>query len=117
MSIRQTVYGVQERQQVKQAAGQWPVVMPILGDTAKTVGDIGAMGAAYLIAAAMSAGAGAGWLGAKFTAHGDRDIDTAKKSYENQRLRADIGYLKGRVQQEADAAKRKQQPQSARVII
>lgn len=115
MSIRQTVYGVRERQQVKRAA--WPVLMPIAGDTMKTVGDIGAMGAAYLIAAAMFGGVGAGWLGAKFMAHGDRDIDTMKKSYENQRLRADIGYLKGRVRQEADAAKNKTQAQSARVLI
>lgn len=117
MSIRHSVYGVPERDIRKKAAFNMPVLMPIIGDTAKTVGDLGATGAAYLLASAMMAGAGAGWLGAKLTAHGDRDIDTMKKSYENQRLRADIGYLKGRVQQEADAAKRKAQPQSARVII
>lgn len=114
MSIRQSVYGIEERGMRKQA---WPTLLPIVGDTARTIGDLGAMGAAYLIAAAMAGGAGIGWAGAKFLAHGDRDIDTAKKSYENQRLRADIGYLKGRVQQEADAAKRKTQAQSARVLI
>ena len=117
MSIRHSVYGVPERDMAKKAAFNIPVIMPILGDTARTLGDIGAAGAAYLIAAAMTGGVGAGWLGAKLTAHGDRDIDTMKKSYENQRLRADIGYLKGRVQQESDAAKRKAQPQSARVIL
>lgn len=114
MSIRHSVYGVPERTMNKKAA--WPVVMPVIGDTMRTVGDLGAMGAAYLIAAAMGAGVGAGYLGAKLTAHGDRDMDTMKKSYENQRLRADIGYLKGRVQQESEAAKRKQDAQSARVL-
>jgi hypothetical protein len=103
-----------ERGMGKKAA--WPMLLPSIGDIGKTVGDLGAMGAAYLIAAAVAAGTGAGWLGAKMTAHGERDMDTMRKSYENQRLRADIGYLKSKVQQEHGAAKQQNDVRSARVL-
>lgn len=114
MSIRTRVYGMPERGMGKKAA--WPVLLPFVGDIGKSVGDLGAMGAAYLIAAAVGVGTGAGWLGAKMTAHGARDMDTMRKSYENQRLRADIGYLKSKVQQEHDATKQQNDVRSARVL-
>lgn len=82
----------------------------------KTVGDMGAMGATYLIAATLLTGTGAGWLGAKTFSHGDSDIETVKKSYENERLKSDIGYVRGKLQQELDYNKRQEAPKAARIF-
>jgi len=70
----------------------------------------------YLMALLATSGIGAGWVGAKMTAKGDQDIDTVKKEYENERLKADLGYLKAKTESEYDAFKRQEDPKAARVI-
>lgn len=82
----------------------------------KLVGDIGAVGATYLIAGTVLGGVGAGWLGAKLTAHGKADLDTVRKSYDNERLKADIGYVAGKAREEYEALQRKTAPKAARLI-
>ena len=121
MSIRKTVYGIPERGTVGMAkqAGGTPTLLPSVGDVLGIGRDAFVLGSVYLLATAAGLGTGAGWAAAQLKAHGDRELDTARKSYENQRLRADIGYLKGRIQQEYGAYQKQQQqagPRSARVL-
>lgn len=117
MSIRESIYGMGEppAAPMQKQAGMSDL-LPTWGDIHRTISDLGATFSTYLLAAAMGLGGTAGYLGAKMTAHGDRDIDTARKSYDNQRLRADLGYLSGKVRQEFDAQQRQQAPKPARVI-
>lgn len=117
MSIRESVYGMKPAQTPpmrKQAI--FGDLLPSFSDIHRLAADVLATSSSYLLAAAMGVGGTAGYLGAKMTAHGDRDIDTARKSYDNQRLRADLGYLSGKVRQEFDAQQRQQAPKPARVI-
>lgn len=65
-----------------------------------TGADIISSGAVWLLAAAAGAGVGIGYTGAKMTAHGKQDEDTAKKEYENERLKADLGYLSAKTKSE-----------------
>lgn len=99
------LYGMQ-----KQAVGG------LLDSVIKGFTDLGVVGSVYLLGATMLAGAGAGYLAAKATAHGAQDIDLAKKEYENERLKADIGYLSSQIKTEYDNQKNKTKPRSARVI-
>ena len=92
-----------QRRMEKRAAG-W---LPLFGDVANAAGSIASAASAYIIAAAILGGTGAGYVAAKTTAKGKQDIETAQKSYENERLKGDIGYLAARAQQEYDAQKRK----------
>lgn len=78
--------------------------------------EIISSGAVYLLAAAAATGIGAGYLGAKITAHGKQDEDTAKKEYENERLKADLGYLSTKAKSEYQQFKEKQAVKPARVI-
>ena len=100
----------------KRAAWNVTTLLPSVSDIGHAVTDIGSMAAAYMVAAAVLGGAGLGWVGAKVTAKGERDTDTAKKSYEGERLKADIGYLQSKIQQEADAQKRKLEQKPMRLI-
>ena len=81
-----------------------------------TVADLFHGTGAYLLAASMLGGYGLGWLGAKVTAHSADDMETAQKAYENERLKADLGYLSAKTQQEFDAQQRKQAPKEAYVF-
>lgn len=78
--------------------------------------EIISSGAVYLLAAAAATGIGAGYLGAKITSHGKQDEDTAKKEYENERLKADLGYLSTKTKSEYQQFKEKQAVKPARVI-
>ena len=119
MSIRKTVYGMPERKQGMVKTAVIPELFPAAGVVLGTLRDVGVLGSVYLLASAAGLGSSAGWATAQLKAHGDRELDTARKSYENQRLRSDIGYLKGKIQQEFAAAQNQQQqpgPRSARVL-
>lgn len=85
-------------------------VAPAITDTAST-------GAAYLLAIAATVGLGAGFTAAKVTAKGKLDEDTVKKEYENARLNADITHLRGAINSEYDAYKRKKNPTPARIMV
>lgn len=85
-------------------------IAPAITDTAST-------GAAYLLAIAATVGLGAGYTAAKVTAKGKLDEDTVKKEYENARLNADITHLKGAINSEYDAYKRKKAPTPARIMV
>ena len=109
MDIRKDVYGLEKEALVDSFVNATTGI-------ASGVGQLGAMGAVYLLAATALTGIGIGAVGAKMTAHGDLDIDTAKKMYENERLKADLGYLSGKVKTEYEAFKNKQAPKAARVL-
>lgn len=108
--IRETVYGMK-----KEAFG-WSWLTTLAGNAGSALVELGTTGSVYLLALAATAGIGAGYAGAKMSAHGDQDIDTAKKEYENERLKADLGYLKTKTESEYDAFKRAQPPKPARII-
>lgn len=82
----------------------------------KGLSDIGINALTLLIAATASVGGTGGWLWAKANAHDKQDIDTIQKEYENERLKADLGYLSAKTKTEAEAIKNKQAPKPARVI-
>ena len=88
----------------------------LITDAAGAVSDFGSSALVLLIAGLGSVGAGAGWGAAKLNAHDKQDIDTIQKEYENERLKADLGYVSAKTKQEYDAFKRKQPPKAARVI-
>ena len=92
--------------------------LPLAGGVISGIGNMASMASVYLIAGSILAGMGAGKLFAKFTSKGDQDVETAQKSYENERLKGDIGYLKARVQQEfADQQRRKGADQKSMMLI
>lgn len=99
--IRKHVYGIQ-----KEGGGALA--------TAAT--NIASGTSLYLMALLATSGIVTGWVGAKMTAKGDQDINTVKKEYENERLKADLGYLKTKTESEYDAFKRQEDPKAARVI-
>ena len=57
-----------------------------------------------------------GAFGAQLTAHGKQDEDTVKKEYENERLKADVGYLASRLEDEFNRSKTATKPKAARVL-
>lgn len=68
------------------------------------------------LAGTAAVGGGIGWAAAKLMSHTPEDIDLAKKEYQNERLKSDIGYLSGQLRQERDAMQSKQDPKPARVV-
>lgn len=78
--------------------------------------EIGINALTLLIAATASVGGTGGWLWAKMNAHDKQDIDTIQKEYENERLKADLGYLSAKTKSESEAIQNKQAPKPARVI-
>ena len=74
--------------------------------------DAGGWFAAALLAAAGGVGGSAGWIAAKLNAHDKQDIGTIQKEYENERLKADMGYLATKSKQELED-KRNKNPQKA----
>jgi len=91
-------------------------LIPTMTDVTTAVTDLGMLASAYLVAAATIGGMTAGGLTAKITSPGKSDMDTARKSYENERLKADIGYLKARLKQESDAANKVNEVKPMRVF-
>ena len=88
----------------------------ILGGTASDIVEastrllmLGLIGGAAL-------GGGIGWGAAKLTSKSAEDIDLAKKEYQNERLKSDIGYLSGQLRQERDNMLSRQDPKAARVV-
>lgn len=73
-------------------------------------------GALYLLGAAAAAGVGIGAFGAHITSHGKQDEDTVKKEYENERLKADVGYVASRLEDEYNRSKTATKPKAARVL-
>lgn len=69
-------------------------------DLIDQVQDLGAMFASTMVASAVLGGAGLGWVGAKVASKDAQDIDHVKKQYDAERLKADLGYLSGKVQTE-----------------
>ena len=86
------------------------------GAAIKGLNDVGVNALTLLIAATASVGGTGGWLWAKLNAHDKQDIDTIQKEYENERLKADLGYLSAKTKSEAEAIQNKQAPKPARVI-
>ncbi len=72
--------------------------------------------ALYLLGATALAGGGIGAFGADITAHGKQDEDTVKKEYENERLKADVGYVASRLEDEWNRSKTATKPKAARVL-
>ena len=89
---------------------------PSVADYAGATGDILSNGAVLLIASLAGIGGASGWAGAKLNAHDKQDIDTIQKEYENERLKADLGYLSSKTKYEYDQQKNKQAPKPARVF-
>lgn len=85
-------------------------------DAAGAAGDLSSNAAVLLIASLAGIGGATGWAAAKLNAHDKQDVDTIQKEYENERLKADLGYLASKTQAEYDAQQRKQPPKAARVI-
>lgn len=105
MSIR-ALYGMPERRgMVKRAEGAIAGVFQVLG-------NLVSLGYAQLLAAAVLTGGGIGYTAAKMTAKGTADIGTARKSFQNERARADIGYLATKLKDEhmADKDLEKEKP-------
>lgn len=69
-----------------------------------------------LIAGTAAAGTGLGYGLAKINAHGKQEIDTIQKEYENERLKADLGYLAAKSKSEYKQLQNKTAPKAARVI-
>ena len=113
VDIKRDIYGIGKPMR-KRAV--WGALAPTIGNMVNAAGDLTALGAAYLIAAATFGGTIAGGVASWATAKGKQDYDTAKKGYENEALAADIGYQTSRIKQERDARASEQKPKSMRAI-
>lgn len=78
--------------------------------------DVGMNAALYVLGAAALSGGAIGAFGAHITAHGKQDEATVKKEYENERLKADVGYVASRLQDEFNRSKDLTKPKAARVL-
>lgn len=76
-------------------------------DTFRTTMALGENAHAALLSLSILGGIGAGYGAAKLTAKGKQDTDTAKKEYENERLKSDLGYLSSKVDSEYKEFKRR----------
>ena len=100
----------------KKAAIGVGAALLVTGLLGNTVGAIGAAANGLTNAALIhlglntALGLGAGALAAKATSKGQQDIEDIKKEYEAERLKVDIGELQTKMNQEARARKRMQQP-------
>ncbi len=107
--IRRNVYGLHKHALLNLG---YTATSDFLG----TMKDLTLSGSVMLLAAAAAAGTGIGYVAAEMTSHGKQDLDTAKKEYENERLKADLGYAKSKANVEYEAFKNKTKPTAARVI-
>lgn len=108
---------------IKHAMCKTAVMPPIVANSLKAIGGAFATSsegahnlALYLLGAAAVAGGGIGAFGATITAHGKQDEDTVKREYENERLKADIGYVASRLEDEYNRSKTAVKPKAARVL-
>lgn len=85
-------------------------------DLFSTGAEMSATAATMLLATAVAAGTGIGWVGSRATAHGPQDADALRLGYENERLRSDIGYLRAKVEQEHTSNKLRGDQKGARVL-
>ena len=69
-----------------------------------------------IIAGAGAAGTGLGYAWAKINAHGKQDIETIQKEYENERLKADLGYLTAKAKAEYKQQQNQTKPKAARIF-
>ena len=92
-----------------------PVLKQLFGGAAAGA-DAGKNIALYLLGAAAVGGGAIGAFGANITAHGKQDEDTVKKEYENERLKADVGYVASRLEDEYNRSKTATKPKAARVL-
>jgi hypothetical protein len=100
----------------KQAApGTWALIKSLVPMGAATTDAI-TNSALYLLGAAAIGGGAIGAFGAQLTAHGKQDEDTVKKEYENERLKADVGYVASRLEDEYNRSKNATKPKAARVL-
>lgn len=83
---------------------------------AETTAGAGKDIALWLLGAAFVGGGAIGAFGAHIMAHGKQDEDTVKKEYENERLKADVGYVSSRLTDENERAKNAVKPKAARVL-
>lgn len=110
---------VQASMMSKRAMDKQAVVTNLIksiGGPAAAAGAGAHNAALYLIGAAAIAGGVIGAFGAQLTAHGKQDEDTVKKEYENERLKADVGYLSSRLEDEFNRSKMNNKPKAARVL-
>lgn len=111
------LYTVQTAMQKRAAGGLLPFS---IGKAFSSLFATGAEGAhnlgLYLLGAAAASGIGIGAFGAYITSHGKRDEDTVKKEYENERLKADVGYVSSRLEDEYNRSKDAVKPKAARVL-
>ena len=101
----------------KEAAITWPAWLSkafVPAAAART--DALTNGALYLLGAAAIGGGAIGAFGAYVTSHGKQDEDTVKKEYENERLKADVGYVASRLEDEYNRSKAATKPKAARVL-
>ena len=100
---------------MKKQAGAFPG-FSFLSTAADAVGETARDSVVLLLAAGGAIGGGAGYLAAKMNAHDKQDIDTIQKEYENERLKADLGYLSSKAKNEADILKNQTKPKAARIF-
>ena len=101
--IKRDIYGIGK--QMRKRASGWGAMLPSISNLVNAGGELTAIGAAYVVAAAVAGGTAAGALASWATAKGKQDYSTAKKSYENEALVADRDYLKSKIRQEGEALK------------
>jgi hypothetical protein len=82
----------------------------------QAVSEVLQNGTVLLLAGSGLLGGGIGYAAAKMTSHGKQDLDTVKKEYENERLKADLGYLTAKTRSEYERLNNKVAPKPARVI-
>lgn len=115
-AVKGTTHVVSVSPLVKQGSGIIETLVNLGKDSVSAFGQLLSNGYAYVLAASVLGGAGVGWAGAKLHAQDKQDEETARKSYELERDKADINYLKGKITQEYNASKMQQAPKSARIL-
>lgn len=97
------------------AGGQ--LINGTISGVADLIGTATRVGAVTLVAASALGGIGVGALAAKSLSHDNKDIETARKNYESERLDTDIGYLASRLREERDLKNYGGKPvKSARIL-
>lgn len=115
-AVKRTTPVVSVSPLVKQGSSITEALVNLGKDSVSAFGQLLSNGYAYVLAASVLGGAGVGWAGAKLHAQDKQDEETARKSYELERDKADINYLKGKITQEYNASKMQQAPKSARIL-
>lgn len=102
-----------QKHMTKEAALQWLKQLFSAAAAGSTAVHNSAL---FLLGASVVSGIGIGAFGAHITAEGKQDEDTVKKEYENERLKADIGYVSSRLDDEYNRSKTATKPKAARVL-